>query len=345
MKPLVSVLIPAFNAQEWIAETLESVLGQTWPRMEIIVVDDGSTDQTLAIARQFQSRGVCVITQANQGAGAARNKAYALCQGEYIQWFDHDDLLAPDKIARQMEVLERCGSKRTLVSSALGRFYYRTKSAKFTPTPLWCDLSPVEWLVRKMGQGLSMMGAVWLISRELQEAGGLFDTRLTTDDDGEFSCRLILASDSVRFVPEARLFYRSSSSTSLSNPVSDKRLEALFLSMQLQVQHLRAFEDSERVRTTCLNYLQSCTSSFYPERPDLIRQMEKLAASLGGQLEFPRSPWKYAWIQAMFGPAAAKRAQRSYNTLKASFLREWDKTLYQLEKRHNPAAARGSVPL
>src|SRR5208282_3082860 len=97
-KPSVSILIPAYNAQEWIANTLRSAIAQTWEPKEIIVVDDGSADQTFAIARQFESDAVRVVTQRNQGAAAARNHAFALSRGEYIQWLDADDLLAPDKI-------------------------------------------------------------------------------------------------------------------------------------------------------------------------------------------------------------------------------------------------------
>ncbi len=105
-KPLVSILIPAYNAQDWIADTLRSAIAQTWDPKEIIVVDDGSTDQTLTLARKFESAAVCVVGQKNQGAASARNTALSHCRGDYIQWLDADDLLAPDKIARQMAVLE-----------------------------------------------------------------------------------------------------------------------------------------------------------------------------------------------------------------------------------------------
>ena len=135
MKPLVSILIPAFNAQEWIADTLKSAMGQTWPRKEIIVVDDGSRDQTLAIARGLGSKEVSVVTQANQGAAATRNRAYSICQGDYIQWLDADDLLEPDKIARQMDATDRDAGKRMLLSSAWGYFMYRVHRADFVPTP------------------------------------------------------------------------------------------------------------------------------------------------------------------------------------------------------------------
>src|ERR1700722_18397770 len=112
MKPLVSILIPAYNGEAWISSTLRSAIAQTWERKEIIVVDDGSTDQTLTVARRFESELVTVISQKNQGAAATRNNAFALCKGDYIQWLDADDLMAPDKTSLQMEAVERCGSRR-----------------------------------------------------------------------------------------------------------------------------------------------------------------------------------------------------------------------------------------
>ena len=247
MKPLVSILIPAFNAQEWITDTLHSAVAQTWERKEIIVVDDGSTDQTLAIARQFESDSVRVVTQDNQGAAAARNKAFSLSQGEYIQWLDADDLLAADKIQRQMEAWNQCENRRTLLSSAWGRFLYRYHHAEFVRTALWCDLSPSEWLLRKMGQNLHMQTATWLVSRELTEAAGPWNTMLLGDDDGEYFCRVLLASEGIRFVPEARVYYRASGASSLSYiGRSGKKLDAQWRSMRLHINYLRSLEDSEK---------------------------------------------------------------------------------------------------
>ena len=106
-RPLVSILIPAYNCGSWIAESLASAIAQTWPNKEIIVVDDGSSDDTQAIAASFASQGVRLHVQPNAGAAAARNQALALSSGEYIQWLDADDLLAPCKIESQMAVLQR----------------------------------------------------------------------------------------------------------------------------------------------------------------------------------------------------------------------------------------------
>ena len=335
MNPLVSILIPAFNAQEWIADTLKSAIGQTWPRKEIIVVDDGSRDQTLAIARGLGSKEVSVVTQANQGAAATRNRAYSICQGDYIQWLDADDLLAPDKIARQMDATDRDAGKRMLLSSAWGYFMYRVHRADFVPTPLWCDLSPVEWLLRKLGQNLHMQTATWLVSRELTEAAGPWNTQLLGDDDGEYFCRVLLASDGTRFSPEARVYYRVSGPNSLSYiGRSERKMEAQFVSMQLHIGYLRSLEDSERVRAACVTYLQNWLPNFYPERLDLVEQAEQLAARLGGRLEIPPPlPWKYAWIQKGFGWPLAKRAQILLPGCKRSVTRSWDKTLSHFDQR------------
>src|SRR6266404_3008554 len=302
MKPIVSILIPAYNAEPWIADTIKTALAQTWPRTEIIVVDDGSRDQTLSIARQFASKNISVVTQENQGAAAARNCALALSQGEFIQWLDADDLLSPDKVAKQMAAMQKCQDKRQLFSSGWGYFYYRLDRANFTPTSLWCDLSPVEWLIRKMGQNLHMPPATWLVSRDLTQAAGPWDTRLSLDDDGEYFCRVILASSGTRFVTEAKSYYRMSSSTSQSSvDRSREKLDSQFLSMQLHIGYLRSLEDSERTRAACVSYLQSSLIYFYPEWLDIVRQAEEMAGDLGGQLEVPRMPWKYSWIETILG--------------------------------------------
>jgi glycosyltransferase involved in cell wall biosynthesis len=85
MQPLVSILIPAYNAEEWIGETIHSAIGQTWPRKEIIVVDDGSRDRTLEVARQFASKELPVVSKENQGAAATRNHALQLRKAYKLQ--------------------------------------------------------------------------------------------------------------------------------------------------------------------------------------------------------------------------------------------------------------------
>lgn len=334
MSPLVSILIPAFNSEEWIADTIRSALNQSWPNKEIIVVDDGSRDETLSIARQFASKIVHVVSQENQGSCAARNRAFELCQGDYIQWLDADDILSRDKIAKQMEMAERSGNRRTLFSSSWAHFMYRPAKAKFIPTSLWCDLSPTEWLLRKMGQNLHMQTATWLVSRELTEAAGPWNTQLLVNNDGEYFCRVLLESDGVRFIPDARVFYRNSGFQRVSYiGRSERKMESLFVALRLHIEYLRTLEDSERVRAACVSFLQTWLYTFYPERLDIVKKAEELAESLGSRLHVPSLSWKYAWIQKSVGWPLAKRAQLLIQKGKWSMLRSWDKVLSRFDSR------------
>ena len=222
-----------------------------------------------------------VTQQVNQGASAARNKAFSLCQGDFVQWLDADDLLSPDKIEKQVTLSE---ARETAAADllALGLFLLSPAQGFFLKTPLWEDLSPVEWLMRKMGQNLHMQTATWLLSRVLVEAAGPWDTRLTLDDDGEYFCRVLLASEGVRFEPEARVYYRVSGAASLSNlDRSHKKLESQWLSMQMHIKSLRALEDSNRVRAACVHYLQTWFLPFYPEHKDLVSQSSKHGPRVG----------------------------------------------------------------
>jgi glycosyltransferase involved in cell wall biosynthesis len=332
MKPLVSILIAAYNAQEWIGYTLQSAVAQTWSRKEIIVVDDGSTDETAEIARGFASKGVTVVSTRNRGLSAALNCAYKLSKGDYIQFLDADDLLAPDKIERQLAALTSSDSKRVLLSSPWAPFYYRTRHARFVRNAVWEDLPPVEWLLRKLNENLHMQNATWLVSRELAEAAGPWDEDLHYDQDGDYFARVLLACERTRFVPETGIFYRVTGTNRISYiGSSDTKKESLLRSMKLHIQYLRSLEESERVRKACVTYLQNWYHNFYPERPDLAEELQRIAGQLGGHLEEPRLRWKYAWINPIFGLRTAKLAQMVLPQLKASCVRRWDKAMYRLE--------------
>jgi len=325
-KPLVSILVPAYNSQAWIAETLRSALDQSWDNTEIIIVDDGSTDDTLAIARKFESAKVLVIGQENQGASAARNTAMAHSQGDYIQWLDADDLISRDKISLQMEVANRGASSRTLLSSAWGHFLSRPERAEFRPTALWNDLTPLEWLLRKMSLNLHMQTATWLVSRELTLAAGPWDTRLSTDDDGEYFCRVLLASNGVRFVPGAKTYYRMSGSSSLSYLGSSRRkLESQLLSMQLHIGYLRSMGQGPQIDAACLCYLRTWYPHFFPHHPDLMAALQHLASEAGDTLGEPELPPKYRWLRRIFGWSAAQRARVILPRLKWNLLIRMDR--------------------
>jgi glycosyltransferase involved in cell wall biosynthesis len=333
MKPLVSILVPAYNSERWIADSLESALAQTWPNKEIIVVDDGSSDRTLTVALRYASTTVKVVSQRNQGAAAARNHAFSLSNGAYIQWLDADDLLSPDKIGSQLAALGQCSNLRTVASGPWAYFLYRPRAARYLPTALWNDLSPLEWLARKMEQNLHMQTATWLVSREVTEAAGPWNTRLLSDDDGEYFCRVLLQSGGVKFVPEAKVLYRATGAGRLSYlGHNGAKLEAQFHSMRLHIDYIRSLEDSARVRAACVTYLQNWMIAFYPEKPDIVKRAEDLGAELGGRLEIPRFSWKYAWLGSLGGPELAKSAQEFARNARWSAARSFDRMLLRAQR-------------
>jgi hypothetical protein len=186
-----------------------------------------------------------------------------------------------------------------------------------------------------MGQHYWMQTATWLVSRELTEAAGPWDTRMLSDDDGEYFCRVILASEGIRFVPEAKVLQRVTPSSRLSYVgASVKKQDALLLSMQLHVKYIRSLEDTEQVRAACLYYLQTYLFHFHPERPDILERLQELARELGGRLETPQLRWKYAWMKPLFGPRVAKRAQLVLPRFREYLWISWDKLMHNLEGRN-----------
>jgi GT2 family glycosyltransferase len=313
--PLVSILVPAYNKEEWIGETLESALAQTWENKEIIVVDDGSKDKTFEIAKRFQSRTVKVVSQENQGACAARNRAYFMCQGSYIQWLDADDILDPVKIEAQMKASADGASSPCLITAAFGSFYYAKERARFHPNGLWRTLVAVDWMLTKFQENVWMNPTAWLVSRNLAEKAGGWDSRLSSSgvDDGEYVCRLVKHANVVEFRPEAKCYYRIGNLSSL-NYNSGKSLDSLFLGLRLSIEHLISIEDSVRARAAALGYLQHWFAFFYSGPSDLLRCVQDLAATLGGELVEPQFTRKFQPVRRVFGWRAASTISRYLRT-------------------------------
>ena len=102
MQPLVSIIIPVYNASAYLENAIRELLKQTYQHLEIIIVDDASTDNSLKLAKQNSSEKVIVISQDNAGAACARNNGLKTAKGEYVQFMDIDDFLSYDKISKQV---------------------------------------------------------------------------------------------------------------------------------------------------------------------------------------------------------------------------------------------------
>ena len=307
--PLVSVLIPCHNAERWVAETLESVLAQTYRPIEVIVVDDGSTDGSLEVLAGYGARGVKLMTQVNRGAAAARNLALSAASGDLVQFLDADDLLAQDKIERQVTGL--AGRTDAVAMAEWARFHRDPNEACFVPDSCWRTLDPVTWLVEAWSHGGGMLfPAMWLLPRRIVEIAGQWNECLTLADDTEYFTRVLLASCGVFFVSGARCYYRSGLPGSLSGSKTRAGWESQFLVLALCEAHLRRHEESERTRRACAVVWQVLAHACYPYAPDIANHALARARSLHALRTWPGGGPTFRWVSRMVGWKLARRLQR-----------------------------------
>ncbi|MFW5701013.1 MAG: glycosyltransferase family 2 protein [Cyclobacteriaceae bacterium] len=276
----VSVIIPSYNSYAFIPQTLESVFNQSYQKLEVIVVDDGSIDKTLKIIQRYQDR-IQIIQQENMGACAARNKGFEHATGQFIQFLDADDLLSTNKIESQIKVLME--NPDNITNGRWGRFYsndpYNEKIQWGPDASLQKDMDPVSWLC----QNHMSQTACWLTPRDLIEKAGVWDESLTQNQDGEFFSRVVSKSKKVIYTPEAKVYYRSNLPNSITRNTKNKvKIASRFKFCQSFEKSLLGLEDSLRTRLAIANKYQHFVYSAFPYRMDLIREAEKKIFYFGG---------------------------------------------------------------
>lgn len=309
MKSLVSILIPMYNAEIFLSETIESALNQTWQNIEIILVDDGSKDSSLAVARQYESSRVKIIAQENQGQSASENRALREAQGDFIQYLDADDLLAPDKIQRQMALLED-GNLECVAACEWSRFYNSPDDVMFIPQPLWADFKPVDWLVCAWEKHLMMHGATWLIPRQISDRAGWWTEELSLINDFDYFSRILLASQGVKFCWGAKTYYRSGNTGSLSGSKSYAAWKSAFRSLELGTHNLLAQENSQRTRHASATVFQRFVYEVYPDVPDLMQAAAAKVQEFGGSDIKPSGGPVFQVLTSVMGWQQAKKLQR-----------------------------------
>lgn len=298
---MVSVCIPAHNCGQYISDTLQCLAVQTYKNIEIVVVDDGSTDPTKQIVKDFPADNICLFCQESKGAAAARNEAYRKCTGDYIKFMDSDDLINPDMIESQVKLaLENEGG---IISAKWGRFYNNDiNTIKLNPEECWQTLPPAEWLCSSWKNGTSMTQAgLFLIPRTTIEKAGLWDEELTLIDDLDFFARAILKSKSMVFDPNSTLYYRSGNHNSLSNHKTKTAIISAFRSIDQATENLLLANPGPKALEACANVWQRLIYDLYPEYPELVKAAQHKVTKFGGSsLKFV-SGGKSAIIAGVFG--------------------------------------------
>jgi glycosyltransferase involved in cell wall biosynthesis len=308
MTPKVSVIIPCFNAEAYIGATLQSVFDQTWPNIEVIVVDDGSTDGSADVIDTFAREGVTVVRQANKGQTAALNAGLTHARGEFVQYLDADDLIDPGKI--EIQIARLMQNPDCVASARWGRFYDDPGASRFDPEPLSRDLESLDWLAESRADGMGMMfPALWLIPMDIVRAAGPWREELTLNNDAEYFTRVVLAARCVLFCPEARCRYRSGVKGSLSGQKSPAHWASQVSVLDLCEQNVRAREDSDRVRRGFALSWQHLAHACYPYEPSVAERAMARARTLHSTVVTPDGGPTFKVISRLIGWRAARRLQ------------------------------------
>ncbi|HSY52282.1 MAG TPA: glycosyltransferase [Thermoanaerobaculia bacterium] len=249
----ISVIIPTYNYGRFLGEAIDSALAQSYSALEIIVVDDGSTDDTTRVLDAYGDR-IRAIRQDNQGVGAARNAGIAAARGKYVAFLDSDDIWKPEKLERQIALFA--------ADPDLGLVHCGAESFDNEGKTLSVLLSGMEgWvaseLLRLDREVITAPGSGTLVPKRVAEEIGGFDPRLQPSEDWDFCYRLAVRYR-VGFVPEVLVRYRlHGSGIHLNIPrMENGMLMALgkaFLSPDPAVQSLRrhAYGRIHRVLAGC----------------------------------------------------------------------------------------------
>lgn len=309
--PLVSICVPCRNAAPYVEETLRSLLGQTWSQLEVIVVDDASTDGSpdhVAAIAATDSR-VQLHCCCFGSAARARNAALALAQGDFVKFMDADDLLSPTAVADQVVRLR--DQPDAVAMGQWGRFYNDDLTTfQFDRRSSGSDVDPIDWLVRAWADAEPMMQAgMFLIPRSLLERCGGWDEDLSLIDDFEFFTRLLCHAQKLLYTPDAILYYRSGLPGSLSARRGREAAQSAFDAITTACTQLLARRSDAAARRSCANVMQNFIYGFYPQVPRLRAAMAERIRALGGSDLPPPGGPRFQLMRRCLGWKVAARLQ------------------------------------
>lgn len=296
----VSIIIPCYNARNWVAEAIHSCFNQTYPFIEVIVVDDGSTDGSLQVLEGFGSR-IKLKAGPNRGGNVARNDGFSLSTGEYIQYLDADDYLLPDKIAKQVRFLEETnadvvyGDWRFQVHQPNGFTYLERIAISGVPEDILESLIDGWWWVAP--------GAILYRRRVVDKVGG-WDAQphLRLADDRDFFTSVAMSGVVVRYLPGCDFIYRKYGQVTVSTSNIPLWLDNHWRSLQKTETVL--FETGrlsskykKAIAGGCFHLLRSCPPMNTELHFEILHKLQSLAPDFRAE----RETFFFKLAQSFFG--------------------------------------------
>ncbi|PZO21118.1 MAG: glycosyl transferase family 2 [Leptolyngbya foveolarum] len=217
---LASIIIPCFNAEQWLSESIDSALKQTYSSVEIIVIDDGSSDGSLDIIKSYGDR-IIWETGPNRGGNHARNRGFAISKGNYIQFLDADDYLLPQKLEKQIRFLETAGAD---VVYGDWRHQYHLENGKVILDDIKTSGNQPD-ILKSLLADWWVSPACLLFRRSAVESSGGWDETLSAGQDRDFFLAVVMSGAQVIYQPECDAIYRRYGNVTVSSASQERYLE------------------------------------------------------------------------------------------------------------------------
>lgn len=291
-EPLVSVVVPCFNAAAYVGETIESVLAQTYGHLELLVVDDGSSDRSPEIVQSYAERSggrLLALRQPNGGLSNARNHGVARARGEYVFFLDADDLIAPDTLAS----LVAAANGKAAAIGVCGWRRLRQTETGWEPTPAELEIPAPDadhlraWLE---GQWIPICSLLW--PRDLLLRLGGFDESLTTNEDGDLMWRALAEGARLVFAQAGESFYRTHGDQAVSmsrDMFSEHRYRSRVRTLEKLTVRLRELGLWERYREPVGIAYHNIALLGFEAHPVLARECLKLGERYAGKRAVSRT--------------------------------------------------------
>ncbi len=315
---MVSILIPLYNSQEFIAETIESCLNQAYSNIEIIIVDDGSTDSSARIVQEYahKYKNIKFYCQNNAGAPRARNLAFEKSKGEYIQYLDADDLMSENKISAQIEIAKTYNYAPDIIFSS--KFSYFKKSIEdakyFKQTIDKSYRSGMDWLRDSWSGGGFGVVMGWLTHRKLIQKAGKWDETLKKNQDGEFFSRVLLNAKRVIMTDNTMVYYRRTGSHSISASRSEEAIYSVLQSLKKYEKNIEKFNNKQLNEALAIMYA-NFVKEHYGIHTHIVKEAEKEIEKLGFDINKLPYRGKFGYLVSGMG---FHNAVKIYRVLKRS---------------------------
>lgn len=307
--PLVSIIIPLYNAEDHLNEAIASAINQTWPHKEIIIIDDGSTDNSYQLAKKYDSESIIILKQENKGASAARNAGLAIAKGDYIQFLDADDLISLEKIELQVKQLEQNEGYLSICST----IYFNDGENFLLKKPIhsWFEghFNNLDFIYKLFGgefAGPEYGGMItihsWLCPKAILDSAGPWNENLSMDDDGEYFCRVMLQANGICYAKGAISYYRQHvNNTNLSAQLTYKGYESMLNATDLKYKHLKEKFDVNLLHKIFSLHYQQIATATYPKFKNISKKAVTKAEEMGlKKIEYIAGPLS-TFLSKMFG--------------------------------------------